>query len=146
MSDKSNCCASPVTTEDKGFHYIFVCTRCKVPCNLLGELIIPHVVLKRTKPFEPKIAGKPDCKHHLDHIPKYPGTLEQLANDIGDLKYNKLEELLGHLEKKIRGDAERDKQAGRTQLSARLQYATGVLLELRGQITRAWRLCKPYMT
>lgn len=159
MSDKSNCCASAVTTEDKDFHYIFVCTKCGAPCNLQGEIIIPNVILRRTKPFEPIYPSdqiiheskgpisedKPNCKKHLDHVPNYKGTLEQLAKDIGDLKYNKLEELLGYLENKIRYDAERDKQAGRTQLSSRLEYAAGALLELRGQIERVCWICNPYM-
>ena len=89
---------------------------------------------------------KPDCKHHLEDISKYKGTLKQLANDIGDLRYDKMEKLLGYLESKIRRDSGVDKKAGRDKLGGRLTYAAGAISELRNQIRRAWIICAPYMT
>lgn len=82
---------------------------------------------------------------HKTDIKGYEQNFEQLAADIGDLRYDALAEFLELLGKKIEQDGLLDKDRGRVKLARNLDHAAKALLESAGQIKAAWVVCKPYM-
>jgi len=56
------------------------------------------------------------CEKHKRTVEKYPGSLEELAQDIGNLHYEELAKFLHALTDKIEADGEKDGAAGRVQL------------------------------
>jgi hypothetical protein len=75
----------------------------------------------------------------------YEGGLEKLANDIGDLQYDALEEFLDKLSNKLREDALADYNRNRKQLSFCLNSAHYFIRLAKNQIKNAWKISKPYM-
>jgi hypothetical protein len=69
----------------------------------------------------------------------YPGGLQQLANDLGNLRYDSLAQFLHLLSDKIEQDGEADLGRNRPKLAGHLHRAAE-------EIARAWQLCKPFMT
>jgi hypothetical protein len=55
---------------------------------------------------------------HADHVERYPGTLAELAIELGDLRYDALAAFLAALAAKLEGDSARDAARGRRQLAA----------------------------
>jgi len=90
--------------------------------------------------------AKPDCKDHPLTVEKYDGTLRELANDIGDLRYDELAVFLKELNDKFLNDSNKDWAGGRRELSTELNRASILLGKSVRPITRAWRICKAYMT
>lgn len=76
----------------------------------------------------------------------YEDGLEKLANDIGDLRYDALEEFLDKLSIKLREDALADYKRERPQLAYHLNSAHYFVAFAKEQIKEAWRISKPYMT
>ena len=75
----------------------------------------------------------------------YPGGLEQLAVDIGNLRYDSLEKLLKLLSTKIGEDAQADQKRGRKKLSKTLRITSNLLKVSALQIKEAWKISEPYM-
>ena len=75
----------------------------------------------------------------------YPGTLADLATDIGDLRYDALARFLELLSDKILGDAENDANRGRMKLAASLRSCAEQLEKACCDIESAWDICKPFM-
>lgn len=84
-----------------------------------------------------------DCSKHK--VPEYLSNLKQVANDIGDMPYDKVAEFLEYLEKKIHMDSVKDGEGGRRRLSLLLSRASYQITILRIQFEKIWELCKPYM-
>lgn len=85
------------------------------------------------------------CEKHKKVVEKYNGSLEELANDIGDLHYGALTQLLYLLSKKIEDDGEKDYKGGRVKLAAALQYTSMSLFESALRMEKAWKISKPFM-
>jgi hypothetical protein len=83
---------------------------------------------------------------HPTDIDKYDGTLEQLANDITNLRYDSLAQLLDHIADNLEHDSKADFVRGRKQLSDRLGQAASMLHTAKCRIDIAYKICKPYMT
>jgi hypothetical protein len=75
----------------------------------------------------------------------YAGTLEQLAEEVGDLFYDSLSEFLRLLSEKIRRDAESDQRRGRVKLAGELRACAEQLAQASARIAHAWEICEPYM-
>jgi len=88
---------------------------------------------------------KPNCEDHPETVEKYDGNLKELAEDIGDLRYDKLAEFLNQLEIKIYDDAYNDFNGKRLKLSGFLLDASILISDLKNKIREAWHICKPYM-
>jgi len=88
---------------------------------------------------------KPDCKNHPTEVKHYTGELQQLANDISDLRYDKLSEFLGWLEMSLEEDAKSDYYGGRKHLASELIFATVGIKDAHIHIQRAWEVCKSHM-
>jgi len=71
--------------------------------------------------------------------------MKELANMIGDLHYETLAELFGHLSRKIFTDAKKDKEAKRIALAGILYELNYVLNGCRNLAERAWKISKPFM-
>jgi hypothetical protein len=84
-----------------------------------------------------------DCSKHK--VPEYLNNLEQVANDIGDMPYDKVSEFFGYLQIKIQKDSENDGKGGRHRLSILLGRAAFNISTIRDQFIKIWELCKPYM-
>jgi hypothetical protein len=82
---------------------------------------------------------------HREDVERYPGTLADLAEEVGDLRYDALAEFLRLLSAKLERDAGRDQGRGRGRLAAELRDAAGPLGQAAAAVGRAWRICEPYM-
>ena len=83
---------------------------------------------------------------HHQTVEGYSGTPEQLAEDIGNLRYDALAEFLRLLAEKIQRDGAKDKARGRPRLAAALQGAADQTAAAALSIGAAWRLSEPHMT
>lgn len=72
-------------------------------------------------------------------------SLEALAEQIGNLRYDALIEFMAELEKKLMRDSLADNQRGRPKLSAHLHRSRYFIGEARVEMERAWKICEPYM-
>ena len=82
---------------------------------------------------------------HPEKIEKYDGTLTQLAEDLGNLRYDALADFLRDLSQKIQADGKKDEARGRTQLAGSLFNCAQVLSEGAKSIDKAWKISEPYM-
>lgn len=82
---------------------------------------------------------------HASTLEKYPGSLAELANDLGDLRYDALAEFLAHLSQKLTEDGNQDQERGRPQLAHRLIHSGNLLQASSKEIQKAWIICAPYM-
>lgn len=83
---------------------------------------------------------------HPEKIEKYDGALTQLAEDLGNLRYDALADFLRDLSKKIKADGKQDEARGRTQLANSLFNCAQVLDEGAKAIDKAWKISEPYMS
>lgn len=82
---------------------------------------------------------------HASHIERYPGTLAELATELGELRYGALEAFLTELAAKLEADSLADSNRGRRQLAAILQAASVEVASAAEHIAKAWRICEPHM-
>lgn len=82
---------------------------------------------------------------HTDTVSRYNGSMTELVEDLGNLKYDALANFLSLLSKKIESDGEKDFNRGRIKLAASLKECSLKLKESSLPIERAWEICKPYM-
>ncbi|MEM7369438.1 MAG: hypothetical protein AAF587_12620 [Bacteroidota bacterium] len=84
-------------------------------------------------------------KIHAKHLNNYPGTLPDLATELGDLRYDSLAEFLELLSAKLQQDALADAGRNRTKLAHRLQQASENMAAASRDIQEAWAICEPFM-
>ena len=82
---------------------------------------------------------------HTVSVPHYNGSHQQLAEQMGDLYYNALAELLTMLADKLERDAVKDTARGRPKLASELAGASTAIKAAAAHINTAWRICEPYM-
>jgi hypothetical protein len=82
---------------------------------------------------------------HADRVERYPGTLAELAGELGNLRYDALAVFLAALAVKLDGDSLQDAERGRKKLAATLHAASEELAEAATAIEQAWTICKPHM-
>ena len=92
-----------------------------------------------------RIDLKKESMIHKDTIEKYPGTMEELATEIGDLKYDALAHFLGLLAEKIQTDGDKDKARNRVKLARQLQGCAAHLKASKVSAEKAWVICEPFM-
>lgn len=76
---------------------------------------------------------------------KYYPYLGLLAEEIGNLRYDSVEEFLHFLAAKLTKDSEADAKNGRLQVANNLMSAARFLEKSSIEIRKAWRVCKPYL-
>jgi predicted GNAT family acetyltransferase len=82
---------------------------------------------------------------HPTTVAQYPGSLEELAKDIAQMRYDAVAEFFGYFAREIQKQEEADKERGREQLSVKLGNSAHFLDELVEEISAAWKICKPHM-
>ena len=82
---------------------------------------------------------------HREHIDRYPGTLADLASELGDLRYDSLAVFLRELAAKLERDSAADAGRGRPKLAASLQEAAEGVKTAAAAIDRAWAISAPHM-
>lgn len=82
---------------------------------------------------------------HKTTVEKYNGTLTDLAEDLGNLRYDALVDFLQHLSAKIERDAAQDQAKGRPQLATALRGCSEKLSAASLDIATAWKICDPYL-
>ena len=85
------------------------------------------------------------CQRHPEVVKDFNGSIEELANQIGDLNYETMSELFKHLSKKIKSDSENDISKGRQNLSRELKYLHDYIKWASNCANAAWKISKPYM-
>lgn len=82
---------------------------------------------------------------HPITVEKYSGSLEDLARDITQLRYDAVAKLFGSVAKNMHTDAKADRTRGREQLAMKLERIAHALDEAKEEMDAAWEICKPYM-
>lgn len=82
---------------------------------------------------------------HKSTVENYTGSMEALAEEIGNLKYDALAAFLALLANKIQYDGEKDKERNRIKLSNNLFQSAEKLKESKVFIDKAWKICEPFM-
>ena len=80
---------------------------------------------------------------HKNEIEGY--NLQELANKIGDLRYDALADLLMKLSMKIKDDAIKDRNRERIKLANQLDEASTNIASSAGNIEKAWIVCEPFI-
>ncbi|MBI2109229.1 MAG: hypothetical protein HYT93_03585 [Parcubacteria group bacterium] len=88
------------------------------------------------------VSSKPK---HPTYIEGWNGTLEELAQVILRMRYDKVMEFFGHCVAETERQSEGDKARGRLLLSKRLKEAAHVTKILQKQFWSIWKLCQPHM-
>lgn len=71
-------------------------------------------------------------------------SLEELAKDINNLRYDSLSEFLGHLAGKLEAQAKEDEKNNRISLALNLYYAAENVRDSKWRIDLAWKICEKY--
>jgi hypothetical protein len=87
---------------------------------------------------------KPDCSRHKKEVAGVT-DMKLLADMIGDLHYESLEEMLSELVLKLIADSYNDWKGERKQLSNCLENAASYIGMARREISKAWKISEPYM-
>ena len=82
---------------------------------------------------------------HKNDIDNYPGSLQSLATEIGDLRYDALAEFLQHLSAKLKLDSAADHARNRPKLATTLHNAAEAAATAKTAIDEAWRISAPHM-
>ena len=80
---------------------------------------------------------------HKSYIEGY--SFPELAEEIGNLRYDALNLFLEQLARKLQKDSQADAKRGRKQLAQALQQTAQKLDEARSAVREAWRICQPFM-
>ncbi len=94
--------------------------------------IIPSLNIKKKKMI------------HKSEIEKYPGSMEELVEEIGNLKYDSLAIFLELLAHKIQKDGQKDKERNRVKLSNNLFKSAEKIKESKEFMDKAWVICEPF--
>jgi hypothetical protein len=82
---------------------------------------------------------------HPTEIINYNGTMEELARDIANLRYDSLSELLNKLASELSVDQKKDFNSERYQVSS-LLYDLSVVINDGKKITdKLWKICKNFI-
>ncbi len=82
---------------------------------------------------------------HSTTVKGYNGSLEDLAKDIKNMRYDAFAEFLGYLAKQVKLEADQDLASGKNKLPLRLYATSEHLYDAREEIDSAWKISKPYL-
>jgi len=84
-------------------------------------------------------------KKHSVAVKGFDGSLEELAERICRMRYDKVAEFFGHCTEELRHQSNQDMKTGRTALAILLTSAWGIANVERLQFEKIFELCKPHM-
>ena len=82
---------------------------------------------------------------HESKVIKYPGTLKELADDIGYLRYDKTAEFIQQLANNLRKQAKGDEKRDRLTLAKEGYDTADYLDKAYESMMKAWKICEPNM-
>ena len=82
---------------------------------------------------------------HAETVERYPGTLSELAVEVGNLRYDALAIFLRALAEKLAADAAGDESRGRPKLAASLRAASTQIGDAATAIEQSWVISAPHM-
>ena len=82
---------------------------------------------------------------HPTHVERYTGSLEDLARDVKNMRYDKLTEFLCYLAAQVKSEADKDMANGKPRLASKLYLASNYLSRSQEEIDSAWKISEPYM-
>jgi hypothetical protein len=82
---------------------------------------------------------------HRENIERYPGTLAELAHELGDLRYDALAQFLQALARKLEADAVADSGRSRHRLAEALRHGAAGVSAAATDMERAWTISAPHM-
>lgn len=82
---------------------------------------------------------------HPRNVEGWKGSLEQLAQAVGNMTYDQTANFIKKLADDIKGQADADLARGRKKLASELYSTADKLYEARDEMRRAWKICEPYM-
>lgn len=84
-------------------------------------------------------------KHGVS-IEGFSGSLDRLADEIGNLRYDATAAFLTALANKLREDAAADRDRGRPRLAEALSDGSDGVAAAATAVGRAWTIAAPYMS
>lgn len=81
---------------------------------------------------------------HPTTIVGYTDSMQDIANEIASLRYDKLHEFMTAFAVRVAADAAKDKEAGKEKLAGALQCMAGCLYEAMTYANEASAICKPF--
>ncbi|MFH1064521.1 MAG: hypothetical protein V1729_05550 [Candidatus Woesearchaeota archaeon] len=82
---------------------------------------------------------------HQNYAKGYDGTLQELAQSIGNMRYDSVAEFIQYLSEDLKRQAEGDRNRGRPKLASKLEMTAEQLSQAKQKMDEIWTLCKPYM-
>ncbi|GBE20581.1 MAG TPA: hypothetical protein ENG87_02650 [Candidatus Pacearchaeota archaeon] len=82
---------------------------------------------------------------HPDKVVGFNGSLDELIDSIGNLRYDVLAKLLEKLADNIVMQAKGDEKRDNAQLAKRLYAHSETLYKAAEEMEKIWKLCEPYM-
>ncbi len=82
---------------------------------------------------------------HPKSVIDYSGSLEDLAKAVGNMTYDQTAVFLQFLADDMSNQAKADIGRGRKKLASRLLNVSGLLVEAKEQMNKAWKICEPFM-
>ena len=82
---------------------------------------------------------------HREQLERYPGTLDELAGEVSDLRYDALAAFFQALAAKLTTDAVADQARGRPRLAAALRGGASAIATAAAHIEKAWAISSPHM-
>lgn len=82
---------------------------------------------------------------HRSALENYEGSFQELAEELGDLRYDALAEFLQHFSQKLAKDSKADEKRGRAKLANCLAQASDNLGQSAQEIQKAWIISEPFM-
>ncbi len=82
---------------------------------------------------------------HPRHVAGWNGTLEELAQAVGNMTYDQTAEFLNLLSEDLKKQAQGDQEKGRSKLSGFLRKTANEHEYATNPMNQAWQVCKLYM-
>jgi len=82
---------------------------------------------------------------HPWSVEGFDGTLDELAEAVGNMRYDKARDFLEYLADDLKRQADEDKAKGRTDLADKLYKTAETLYAARDSMDAVWKICEPQM-
>ena len=83
--------------------------------------------------------------NHLMQVKNYSGNLKELAEEIGNMRYDTLEEFYKILSDKFNSDSRHDAILGHQQVSSKLKKIVEYHQMIQEEFSSLWKICEKYM-
>ncbi len=82
---------------------------------------------------------------HPKKVKGFEGSLEELAESIGNMVYDQTASFIEKLADNIKKQADADLSKCMTKLASELYFTADELYKARDKMNSAWKICKPYL-